>query len=89
MLASILAYGFPRTDVYLPLPLWRRKSIRPSILDLLNLLREQIFARQMPGNPTPGIDDFAAPVPPVANADQFQRAKSGSYHKSVTALGTL
>ena len=68
MLASILAYGFPRTDVYLPPPLWRRKSIRPSILDLLNLLRDQIFARQMPGNPTTGIDDFAAPVPPIANA---------------------
>jgi hypothetical protein len=68
MLASILAYGFPRTDVYLPLPLWRRKSIRPSLLDLLNLLRAQIFARQMPGNPTPGIDDFAVLAPVGANA---------------------
>ena len=47
LLASILAYGFQRTAVYLPLPLWRRKSIRPSILDLLNLLRDQIFARGM------------------------------------------
>ncbi|HTX37889.1 MAG TPA: hypothetical protein VME43_22825 [Bryobacteraceae bacterium] len=28
--ASILAYGFQRTAVYLPLPLWRRKSIRPT-----------------------------------------------------------
>jgi hypothetical protein len=45
LLASILAYGFQRTAAYLPLPLWRRKSIRPSILDLLNLLRDQIFAR--------------------------------------------
>ncbi len=68
MLASILAYGFPRTAVYLPLPLWRRKSIRPSILDLLNLLRDQIFARQMPDNPTPNIDHFAALAPVNATA---------------------
>ena len=51
LLASILAYGFQRTAVYLPLPLWRRKSIRPSILDLLNLLRDQIFARSMQDQP--------------------------------------
>jgi len=63
LLASILAYGFQRTAVYLPLPLWRRKSIRPSILDLLNLLRDQIFARGMQHNPTPSIDDFAALAP--------------------------
>jgi hypothetical protein len=63
LLASILAYGFQRTAVYLPLPLWRRKSIRPSILDLLNLLRDQIFARGMQDNPTPSIDGFAALAP--------------------------
>ena len=68
MLASILAYGFQRTAAYLPLPLWRRKSIRPSILDLLNLLRDQIFARLMQDQPTPGIDDFAAVAPADANA---------------------
>ena len=68
LLASILAYGFQRTDVYLPLPLWRRKSIRPSILDLLNLLRDQIFARGMQNNPTPSIDDFVALAPVDANA---------------------
>jgi hypothetical protein len=67
LLASILAYGFQRTAVYLPLPLWRRKSIRPSILDLLNLLRDQIFARGMQDNPTPSIDDFAALAPVDAN----------------------
>jgi hypothetical protein len=67
LLASILAYGFQRTAVYLPLPLWRRKSIRPSILDLLNLLRDQIFARGMQNNPTPSIDDFAALAPLDAN----------------------
>jgi len=67
LLASILAYGFQRTAVYLPLPLWRRKSIRPSILDLLNLLRDQIFARGMQENPTPSIDDFAALAPVNTN----------------------
>ncbi|HTW68051.1 MAG TPA: hypothetical protein VME17_25725 [Bryobacteraceae bacterium] len=68
LLASILAYGFQRTAVYLPLPLWRRKSIRPSILDLLNLLRDQIFARGLQDNPTPSIDDFAALAPVDENA---------------------
>jgi hypothetical protein len=63
LLASILTYGFQRTGAYLPLPLWRRKSTRPSTLDLLNLLRDQIFARGMQGNSTPGIDDFAALAP--------------------------
>jgi hypothetical protein len=68
LLASILAYGFQRTTAYLPLPLWRRKSIRPSILDLLNLLRDQIFARLLQDKPTPSIDDFVALAPIDANA---------------------
>lgn len=70
LLASILAYGFQRTAAYLPLPRWRRKSIRPSVLDLLNLLRDQIFARQMQDQATPIIDDFAIPVPADANASK-------------------
>ena len=68
LLASILAYGFQRTAVYLPLPLWRRKSIRPSVLDLLNLLRDQIFARRIQDKPSPSIDDFAILAPAAANA---------------------
>jgi hypothetical protein len=68
MLASILASGFQRTTIYLPLPLWRRKSIRPSILDLLNLLRDQIFARLTQDKPMPSIDDFTALAPVDANA---------------------
>jgi hypothetical protein len=68
LLASILAYGFQRTSAYMPLPLWRRKSIRPSILDLLNLLRDQIFARGTQDNPMPSIDDFAALAPVDANS---------------------
>jgi hypothetical protein len=67
LLASILAYGFQRTAVYLPLPLWRRKSIRPSVLDLLNLLRDQIFARGLQDQPSSGIDDFAILPPADAN----------------------
>jgi hypothetical protein len=71
LLASILAYGFQRTATYLPLPRWRRKSIRPSVLDLLNLLRDQIFARQMLDHPTPSIDDFAIPAPADGNASKL------------------
>jgi hypothetical protein len=64
MLASILAYGFQRTIAYLPLPLWRGKAVRPSILDLLNLLRDQIFGRLLQGKPAMNIGDFAS-LPPV------------------------
>lgn len=70
LLASILAYGFQRSANYLPLPKWRRKSIRPSALDLLNLLRDQIFARQTQDKATPSIDDFAIPAPANANASK-------------------
>lgn len=74
MLASILAYGFQRTAAYLPLPLWRGKAVRPSILDLLNLLRDQIFARQTQDSPTPSIEDFAALAPMDANAAKLPLA---------------
>ncbi|HLJ78572.1 MAG TPA: hypothetical protein VKT75_14215 [Acidobacteriaceae bacterium] len=70
LLASILAYGFQRTAVYLPLPRWRRKSVRPSVLDLLNLLRDQIFARGMQDSPAPNIDDFATFAPADANGSK-------------------
>jgi hypothetical protein len=46
LLASLLSHGFGRTGDFLPLPKWRRTpSLRPSILDLLNLLRSQLFER--------------------------------------------
>jgi len=51
LLSSLLAYGFHRAAAYLPLPKWRRHSIRPSLLDLLNLLRQQITARAFPSEP--------------------------------------
>jgi hypothetical protein len=51
LLASLLAYGFQRAAAYLPLPKWRRQSIRPSLLDLLNLLRQQITARAFSSEP--------------------------------------
>jgi len=47
LLASLIAFGFQRTAEFLPLPKWRGKSIRPSVLDILNLLRQQIFSRQL------------------------------------------
>lgn len=45
LLAALLTYGFGRSEQFFPLPKWRRESIRPSILDLLNLLRASLFAR--------------------------------------------
>jgi hypothetical protein len=45
ILASLMAHGFSRSDDYLPLPKWRRKSVRPSAADLIDLLRSQLLAR--------------------------------------------
>ena len=58
LLASTLSSGFERTSEYLPLPKWRRKSIRPSLLDLLALLRDQIFATAADA-PVLHFEDFA------------------------------
>ena len=58
LLASLLSSGFQRTSEYLPLPKWRRKSIRPSLLDLLALLRDQIFATAA-ATPILNFGDFA------------------------------
>lgn len=47
VLAALNVYGFQRTAAFLPLPKWRGKSIRPSVLDILNLLRQQICGRHL------------------------------------------
>lgn len=65
LLASLLSSGFQRTADYLPLPKWRRQSARPSLLDLLNLLRSQIFARGVSA-PVVSFDDFASAATPQA-----------------------
>jgi hypothetical protein len=72
LLASLLASGFQRTNDYLPLPLWRRQSIRPSLLDLLNLLRAQLFARCFAAPPAANFEDFASALPPTAKSLKFQ-----------------
>ncbi len=57
LVASILSSGFQRTPEYLPLPEWGSKGIRPSLLDLLALLRDQIFATAT-GTTVVSFDDF-------------------------------
>jgi len=42
LLAGLQCYGPTRTQVYEPLPKWRRGARRPSCLDLLTLLRKQL-----------------------------------------------
>ena len=63
LLASLLSSGFQRTTDYLPLPKWRRQATRPSLLDLLNLLRNQIFARAV-DTPLVSFDRFASAATP-------------------------
>jgi hypothetical protein len=45
LLASLETYGATRSEVYRLLPKWRRKSQRPSCLDLVTLLRQQWHER--------------------------------------------
>ena len=74
LLASVLCSGFQRTADYLPLPKWRRQVARPSLLDLLNLLRQQIFARGVDA-PVVNFDDFASQAtPPAAKAPKLPLA---------------
>jgi hypothetical protein len=42
LLAGLKCYGPTRTEVYEPLPKWRRGAKRPSCLDLVTLLRKQL-----------------------------------------------
>ena len=59
VLASLITYGFQRSVEFLPLPKWRGKSVRPSVLDLLNLLRQQIFGSRLQPEPENNIGHFA------------------------------
>ena len=65
MLAALEAYGFQRNAEFLPLPKWRGKSIRPSVLDILNLLRQQIFCRhlEMAADSENNFGHFEEPCP--------------------------
>jgi hypothetical protein len=47
LLAGLKCYGPKRTDVYAPLPKWRRGAKRPSCLDLVTLLRKQLADHPM------------------------------------------
>ena len=42
LLAALRAFGPGRTEQFLPLPKWRKNSKRPSLVDLLTLLRKEI-----------------------------------------------
>jgi hypothetical protein len=67
LLASLQSSGFTRKGgEYLPLPKWRKLSdiARPSLLDMLNLLRQQIFACGL-DMPLPGFEAFTNTVPEV------------------------
>jgi hypothetical protein len=47
LLAGLKCYGPKRTEVYAPLPKWRRAAKRPSRLDLVTLLRKQLVDNPM------------------------------------------
>jgi hypothetical protein len=63
LLAVLLSSGFQRTAEFLPLAKWRRKTIRPSLLDMLALLRDQIFARAVSNPLLLSFDHFVDSTP--------------------------
>jgi hypothetical protein len=72
LLASLLSSGFTRNGgEYLPLPKWRRTTqpVRPSLLDMLNLIRHQIFARNL-SHPVVSFEDFAKTAPADVKASK-------------------
>lgn len=79
LLAALLTYGFDRGDAFFPLPKWRGHSIRPSILDLLNLLRASLFARASAAKLT--FAHFASNTP--------QTTKSAKVHITPDRLATF
>jgi len=61
LLAALKAYGPSRTEAYLPHPKWRsHEPRRPSLLDVLSLLREQLMEC--------AIDGFRSPARSAASA---------------------
>lgn len=63
LLAALLAYGPRRTDAYLPAPKWRKQeSRRPSTLDIMALLREELMDKV--------IEGFSSPVRPPKHSDR-------------------
>jgi len=56
LLASLIAFGPERGAAYAALPKWRRKAKRPSCLDLITLLRQEIAQRPA------SLDDFQIQV---------------------------
>jgi hypothetical protein len=73
LLASLLSSGFQRDqDVYLPLPKWRSTtpSHRPSLLDMLNLLRDPVFARNV-RLPVVSFEDFLKQAPDCVKSSKL------------------
>lgn len=81
LLAGLKAFGPGRTDNYQTLPRWRRHSKRPSILDLLTMLRAEIHSvsfnklhnERETGDET-AINLLAAAIPPAIHADLVRHA---------------
>ncbi|MBI5184772.1 MAG: hypothetical protein HZA01_03490 [Nitrospinae bacterium] len=49
LLSSIEEFGPGRADDFINLPKWRKKTKRPSALDLISLLRKQINEMHISG----------------------------------------
>jgi hypothetical protein len=59
LLAGLQTFGPGRTSDYQPLPKWRRNATRPSLLDLLTVLRQEINETPIAPGPRPGMMENA------------------------------
>ncbi len=55
LLAGIEVFGANRSDAFPALPKWRRNARRPSCLDLLTVLRNEIDACKEPNSLLPDV----------------------------------
>jgi hypothetical protein len=58
LLAALQTHGPERTAAYLPLPKWRKHARRPSILDIVSLIRWEL--QTLPANETRDCDSLRA-----------------------------
>jgi hypothetical protein len=74
-LASLKAYGFSRSEDFFPLPKWRRKSIRPSVADLIDLLRAQLLRRSCSSPPPSNFIHFGFMPPHDATSPKISQSR--------------
>jgi len=84
LLASLEAYGPKRTQHYLPSPKWRKQEDRrPSTLDIIALLREEILSLAISQPPLARIKDHSSAGPLASRFKGLGPEKSTTTRKQI------